>query len=446
MNLQGQRIAILGAGTSGRAAARLALADGAAWVGVFDTADPEKLAEAAMSLEEAGIAHCFGESALLPPRDLNLVVISPGIDVSSSLAQEFLKTGAPLIGEIEFAWRHCDFPVVAITGTNGKTTTTELTAAVVEAGGLRTIAAGNYGHAFSEVMLSGQRFDVVTLEISSFQLETITSFRPKVAVWLNFAPDHLDRYDSLQSYRAAKLRVFEFQKADDHAVVNAAEAPDSGDAEVMSFSAFGASADYDFHEGWIRFREEPILDFASVRLHGKHNAENVMAALAVGSCLGIDPRGVLETVRQYAPPSHRCEPVGEVDGSLYINDSKATNLHALASSLRGQEHPVVLIVGGKEKGLDYGEIRELLPGKVSHAVCLGEISAKIAEAWGDLISCECAESMEQAVGLANRAAASGQSVLLSPGTSSFDMYSGYAERGDAFREAVRALMRAGTSE
>lgn len=439
MNLRGQRIAILGAGASGQAAARLAVADGADWVGVYDSGDPEKLAGVVALLEASGIAHGFGESALSAPDDLNLVVVSPGIDVGWPIAQAFLKSGAPLIGEIEFAWRHCECPVVAITGTNGKTTTTELTAAVLEAGGLRTIAAGNYGHAFSEVILSGQRFDVVTLEISSFQLETITSFRPKVAVWLNFAPDHLDRYDSIQSYRAAKLRVFEFQEADDFAVINAAEPPDSGEAEIVSFSAFGATADFDYREGWIRFRGEPILDFSSVRLHGKHNAENVMAAMAVGICLGIDPRIVLETVRNYAPPSHRCEPVGEVRGSLYINDSKATNLHALASSLRGQEKPVVLIVGGKEKGLDYGEIRELLAGKVSQAVCLGEISGKIARAWEGVVPCACAASMEDAVRLAGNAAAPGQTVLFSPGTSSFDMYSGYAERGDAFRRAVRAL-------
>lgn len=439
MSLHQQRIAILGAGTSGQAAARLAVSGGASWVGVFDSGSAEKLAPVAETLGAEGIAHVFGEAALNPPEQLDLVVVSPGIDVRWPIAQAFVKTGAPLIGEIEFAWQQCDAPVVAITGTNGKTTTTELTAAVLEAGGLRTIAAGNYGHAFSEVVRSGQRYDVVTLEVSSFQLETITTFRPKVSVWMNFAADHLDRYDSIEDYRAAKLRVFENQTDEDFAVVNGAEDLDSLKAEPVTFSAFEGGSDFDYSDGWIRYRQQPLLDFSTVRLHGKHNAENVMAALGTAASLGIDPASVLDTVRNYAPPRHRCEPVGEVNGSLFINDSKATNLHALASSLRGQESPVVLIVGGKEKGLDFSELNELLPGAVSHVLCIGEIANKIATEWGKIIPCATAGSLEEATRLAAAEAFPGQTVLFSPGTSSFDMFSGYVERGDAFRSAVQSL-------
>ncbi|MCB1064644.1 MAG: UDP-N-acetylmuramoyl-L-alanine--D-glutamate ligase [Verrucomicrobiae bacterium] len=436
---QGQRIAILGAGTSGIAAARLAVASGAEWVGVFDSGDVVKLNPTAEMLGSAGIECCFGAAAVEAPTDLDLVVLSPGIDATWPIAEAFAATGAPLIGEIEFAYRHCDCPVVAITGTNGKTTTTELTAAVLEAGNLRTVAAGNYGKAFSEVILSGQRYDVITLEISSFQLETIETFRPKVSVWMNFAPDHLDRYASLDDYRAAKLRIFENQTAEDFSVINAAEPPCELLAKTVTFSGFGTPADFDFCDGWIRFQGAALLDFSTVRLVGKHNAENVMAALAIAHCLGIDPALVLGTVRTYAPPHHRCEPVGEINGHCFINDSKATNLHALASSLRGQESPVVLIAGGKNKGLDYAEMREFLPGAVSHVVCIGEIAGQITDLWGDLLPCEKATNLEEAVRLALAAANPGQTVLFSPGTSSFDMFSGYAERGDAFRDAVQQV-------
>ena len=440
------RIAILGAGTSGIAAARLAAAGGAAWVGVFDSGDPARLSTASEVLEPLGIECHFGDAALEAPEGLDLVVVSPGIDVAWPIAKAFAGTGAPLVGEIEYAFRHCSAPVIGITGTNGKTTTTELTTAVLEAGGLRTVAGGNYGHAFSDIVRSGESYDVVTLEISSFQLETIDRFHPKIAVWMNFAPDHLDRYDSLEAYRAAKLRLFENQGPDDDVIVNAADALEGLAARRTTFSAFGDAADWALEEGWITRGGERVIDYAPVKRHGRHNAENVMAAMAVAAAMNVDVSGdsVLAAVRDYQPPRHRCEPVEEWEGRLFINDSKATNLHALASSLRGQESPVVLIAGGKNKGLDYGEVRDLLPGAVSTAICLGEMAEPIRAAWEATVPCEIASDMEEAVRLAAEASRPGQAVLFSPGTSSFDMYSGYAQRGDAFRDAVRALDTAAT--
>ena len=435
------RIAILGAGTSGIAAARLAAAGGAAWVGVFDSGDPSRLAAAGEELEPMGIECRFGEAALEAPEGLDLVVVSPGIDVTWPIARAFAETGAPLVGEIEYAYRQCSAPVIGITGTNGKTTTTELAAAVLEAGGLRTVAGGNYGHAFSDIVRSREAYDVVTLEISSFQLETIDQFHPRVAVWMNFAPDHLDRYDSLESYRSAKLRIFENQTSDDAVIVNAADSLEGVLGRRTTFSAFGETADWMLEDGWITLRGERLIDYATVKLHGRHNAENVMAALSIGVAMGIDvsANAVLSAVRDYIPPRHRCEPVGEWEGRLFINDSKATNLHALASSLRGQEAPVVLIAGGKNKGLDFGELRDLLPGAVSNAICLGEMAEPIRAVWADTVPCEVASDMGDAVRRAAKVSRLGQSVLFSPGTSSFDMYSGYAERGDAFRDAVRKL-------
>jgi UDP-N-acetylmuramoylalanine--D-glutamate ligase len=439
MSYQGQHIAILGAGTSGLSAARLAVAGGAAWVGVFDSGKPDSLASVMETLRGEGIEARAGEEALRAPSGIDLVVVSPGIDTRWPIARQFAATGAPLIGEIEFAWRHCTCPVVAITGTNGKTTTTELTAALLEAGGLKTVAAGNYGLAFSEVMLRGESYDVITLEVSSFQLETVDTFRPKVSVWMNFAPDHMDRYDAVEDYRQAKLRVFENQTNEDFAVLNAAEIPEGVVAGPVTFSAFGVPADYELAEGWIRHHGESVIDFRSVRLRGRHNAENAMAAMAVAHCLGV-PFGAMEgAVRDYTPPRHRCELVGEIDGSAFVNDSKATNLHALESSLRGQEEPVVLIVGGKNKGLDYSAMLPTLPGAVTHVVCIGEIGGQIAGLWGSTVPCEIAASLDEAVARAAKAAKPGQTVLFSPGTSSFDMFSGYSERGNAFRDAVARL-------
>lgn len=439
MNLNGQRIAILGAGTSGIAAARLAVAGGAAWVGVFDSGDPAKLSGPMETLRAEGIEARAGEAALHAPAGIDLTVVSPGIDERWPIARAFAAESAKFIGEIEFAWLHCTCPVVAITGTNGKTTTTELTAAVLNAAGIKTVASGNYGVAFSEVIRGREHYGAITLEVSSFQLETIDTFRPAVSVWMNFAPDHMDRYDRVEDYLAAKLRVFENQRDDDFAILNAAEIPTGVRARPVTFSAFGTAADYDLADGWIRHRGEPILDFRAARLKGRHNAENVMAAMAVAYCLGATFDAMKETISGYTPPRHRCEPVGEIKGRLFINDSKATNIHALASSLRGQEDPVVLIVGGRNKGLDYTVMRDSLPARVTRVVCMGEIGAHIAGLWGDVVPCEIAGSMDEAVRLAAAAALPGQTVLFSPGTSSFDMFSGYAERGDVFRDAVARL-------
>jgi len=435
----GKRIAVLGAGASGIAAARLAIAGGAAWVGVFDSGDPEKLAAADSTLRDAGAETCFGEAALQPPAALDLVVISPGIDANWPIGRAFSGTGTPLIGEIEFAYERCGKPVVAITGTNGKTTTTELTAAVLNAGGQRSVAAGNVGTAFCDIVRSGEDYDVITLEVSSFQLETITAFRPEVAVWMNFAADHMDRYESIEDYRQAKLRIFENQTAEDFAVINAAEPPGELAARTLGFSAFAAEADFTLKSGRIRFRGEEILDFRLAALHGRHNAENVMAAMAVAHARGISFEAMTETVLAFTAPRHRCEPVGVVKGVTYINDSKATNLHALASALRGQEEPVVLIAGGKDKGLDYGELRDAVAGSVSGVIAIGEMAESICEAWGDRVACETASTLPAAVELAAGQAKPGQVVLFAPGTSSFDMFSSYGERGDAFRDAVQQL-------
>jgi len=444
LQLTDHRIAVLGAGTSGLAAGRLALARGAN-VTVYDSAAPEKLTAAAARLEAAGLHFVFGEAAQkAPPKgSFDTVVVSPGIDLGSDMARAFSTCGAAMIGEVELAWR-CDpeTPVVAITGTNGKTTTTEMVACLLNGAGIRSVASGNYGRAYTDVVNSDERYDAIVLELSSFQLETVDQFHPKVALWLNFAPDHMDRYLTVEDYRQAKLRIFENLDEEDLVVLNAAEIPEvATGARRVTFSAFDEdlerSADWSLRDGIIHHSGESVLDYTATQLQGRHNAENLMAAMAAAVEIGAPVDGMATSIAGYVSPAHRCELVGEIDGVSFVNDSKATNLHALRSSLRGQERPVVLIAGGKNKGLDYTEVSDILAKSVSHVVAIGEMADSIVAAWGGLIPSQRAGSVAEAVSLAAAAAERGQTVLFSPGTSSFDMFPGYEARGEAFRESVQ---------
>lgn len=438
MDDKGKKIAVLGGGASGIAAARLALAGGAL-VWVFDSADADGLSGARSELEASGIEMRCGQDALDVPDGIDLIVVSPGIDRAVPLAQTFLKTGAKMIGEIEFAFQRDKRPVVAITGTNGKTTSTELLAHLLNGSGRRAVAAGNYGKPYSEVAMEPDAWDVVALEVSSFQLEEIDTFRPDVSVWMNFAPDHMDRYQALDDYRRAKMRIFENQTADDVAIVNAIDPPEGIRARQIRFSAFSGKADYTYEAGGIYYHNELLVDFSSTKLHGRHNVENVMAALGAAMAMGTPFGAMEEALCQYEPPPHRYEKVGEINGVCYINDSKATNLHALESSLRGQDGRVVLIAGGKNKGLDYSGISGLVADKVSEVVAIGEMADAIVSSWQGRVSCRKAESLEQAVNIAAQLASKGQTVLFSPGTSSFDMFSGYVERGELFRGIVNEI-------
>jgi UDP-N-acetylmuramoylalanine--D-glutamate ligase len=329
--------------------------------------------------------------------------------------------------------------VVAITGTNGKTTTTELLAQMLNACGQRTIACGNIGKPLSEVAREGRDLDVLTVEVSSFQLETITSFRPSISVWLNFAPDHLDRYRSLGEYRAAKLRVFDYQTAEDMAVINAAESLPPIKARTVTFSAYADQADFRLADGAIVYRDEPVLRLAETKLRGSHNIENLMATLAVGLARGLSFAQMVPPLCAYEPRPHRLEFVRELDGVGYINDSKATNLDAVEKALLAQAKPVVLIAGGKDKGFEYDTLQELVRQKVRTTILIGEMAERICRDWSGVVPCEIAVSIADAVERAHAVARPGEVVLFSPGTSSFDMFKSYADRGDQFRALVHAL-------
>jgi UDP-N-acetylmuramoylalanine--D-glutamate ligase len=280
---------------------------------------------------------------------------------------------------------------------------------------------------------------VLTVEVSSFQLETIKTFHPSIALWLNFAPDHLDRYRSVGEYRAAKLRLFENQTADDVAIINANEELPELRARKISFSAYSNRGDFRLSEGAILFQNQPVLRMNQTKLRGAHNIENLMATLAAGHARGVSFEQMVPPLSAYEPQPHRCEFVRQINGVDYINDSKATNLDALEKALQAQSKPVVLLAGGKDKGFTYESLRALVKEKVRATVLIGEMAKQIARDWDGAAKSELATSLADAVERARAIAQAGEVVLFSPGTSSFDMFKSYADRGDQFRALVQAL-------
>ena len=439
MRYKNQNAAVLGAGLSGTAAALLLRAEGAQ-VTVLDNAEEKNLLKSTIeNLRAHGIRVICGPDADEDLSTYELVVLSPGIDPASPLARNFSSRKIDMMGELELGWRSCGLPVIAVTGTNGKTTTTELLAQMLNACGQRTIACGNIGKPLSEVAREKKQFDVLTVEVSSFQLETIKTFRPSIALWLNFAPDHLDRYRSVAEYRAAKLRIFENQTADDVAIVNAAESLPKIQPRKITFSAYADRADFRLAEGSIIYQNKPVLRLAETKLRGSHNIENLMATLAVGMARGLSFEEMVPSLSAYEPRPHRCEFVRQISGVDYVNDSKATNLDAVEKALLAQSKPVILIAGGKDKGFTFDPLRPLVKEKVRSTILIGEMAESIAHAWSGAVKSEIASSLADAVERAHAIAGPGEVVLFSPGTSSFDMFKSYADRGDQFRALVQAL-------
>ncbi len=435
MNLSGKHVAILGAGRSGRAAAALALREGAT-VSAWDAAGPE----AFMGMPEGVMIHPNATEEQGGRVFSDILVVSPGIDTYGPYVAAFSNKAGEVIGEVELAARFYQGKIVGITGTNGKTTTTELIERILSHASLGGTACGNYGTPFAEVVLQTSPPAVVSLELSSFQLETIRTLHPVVAVWLNFAPDHMDRYPTIGAYRAAKLRIFENQTAEDTAVVRTGENLPVMAADVVTFSTTDESADWFSNGLTIIHAGETLLHMdRDTSLRGLHNAENTMAALAACAALGVPTPMMREALHGYAPPPHRCELIRTLDGVEYLNDSKATNLHALESALRSQTRPVVLIAGGKEKGLDYSTVVPLLREKALAAVTFGQIARPLADLFSGAVSCQSVSTLSDAVATARSLAPRGSTILLSPGTSSFDQFTGYEQRGNAFRDLVHQL-------
>ncbi|HUB66742.1 MAG TPA: UDP-N-acetylmuramoyl-L-alanine--D-glutamate ligase [Candidatus Methylacidiphilales bacterium] len=435
MDVNGKRVVVLGLGISGMEAAKF-LRDKGAQVTVRDNADNAAVSRRAEELRGRGIEVETGRQ-VQTTAGFDFGVLSPGINPNVPLAQTLRQAGLPLFGELEMAYRFCECPIVAVTGTNGKTTTTELAARVFAAAGKRTMASGNIGTALSAAVRESHDLDVMVVEVSSFQLEQIVDFRPRISIHLNLTPDHLDRYKTMEEYETAKWQIFRNQTADDYAIVNANLRLPAMSAQKVTISSAGLPADYQLSGGWLMARGEPVLEQKLTSLAGPHNAENMLAVLAAADLYGISRSVAIEAICSYRPLPHRCERVGEIDGVTFINDSKATNIDALEKALLSMTRPVVLLAGGKDKGLDFTGLRFLLREKVKAAVLIGQMTEKLTAAWSSAVPCHPATTLAAAVAQARALAVSGDVVLFSPGCSSYDMFKDFEDRGNQFRALVQ---------
>ncbi len=452
--LPGRRALVAGAARSGVAAARL-LARHGADVRVCDRRSAQDLPPSALALAGEGIDCAWGrdDAALLDGRDV--LVWSPGIPVDHALAEAARAKGIPVIGELELGFLAAHAPLVCVTGTNGKSTTTDLVGTLIRAAGREVEVCGNIGRAICEVAETVSPAGLLVVEVSSFQLETVQKLRPAIGLWLNLTPDHLDRHGSMEMYGAMKRRLFERQEETDWAVWNADDAEVSrrmtGLASgALTFSARGAVDEGAFHEdgdlvlAWRGGRER-LMPRADVRLPGPHNLANALAALAGTLPLEISPGTLREVLRGYAGLEHRLEPAGEAGGVRFVNDSKATNVSSLEVALQSFERPVVLIAGGRDKGQDFSPLAELVRRSTKHLVLIGEGADAMARAWTG-VPADRAASMAEAVDKAWTAAGPEGVVLLSPACASFDMFKDYEDRGRRFKDEVARLASAKSAE
>jgi UDP-N-acetylmuramoylalanine--D-glutamate ligase len=449
-----KNVLVIGLGLSGLSACRL-LRSRQAMVTAIDGAKNSALETEANQLRTLGVKVELGAAA--PPGGrFDLVVVSPGVPHNSGLLRGIVPGPVPVIGEFELGFQQSLCLNISISGTNGKTTTTELIERVLTHGQRKTIAAGNIGRPLCDVVDQTKDLDFLTLEVSSFQLEATQFFRPAVAVLLNITPDHLDRYASMADYVRAKARLFLNQQSFDWAIVQSEALAQIRSlnlpvpAKVITFSANNRRADIYLDRDLLISRmpdwSGPLLDMAACQLRGPHNAENIMAVLAVGRVLRLPLEQTVEALRAYSPAPHRCERVAEVNGILFVNDSKATNVDAVEKALLSMptgttgEPNVLIIAGGKDKGLEYHDIGPLLARRVKHAFLLGETREKIRAAWSLFTPCTLVDSLLEAVSKASESAISGDVVLLSPACSSFDMFQNYQHRGEVFRQAVEQMI------
>ena len=450
MDLHRKRVLVVGLARTGTAAARFLHGRGAI-VRATDQAEESRLGPAVAELRAMGIALELGGHDEESFARAEMIVLSPGVAHTLPALQAARNRGIPVIGETELAARFIRQPIVAVTGTNGKTTTTELVGAMLAASGRRVFVGGNIGRPLIGYVDAGMHAEIVVAEVSSFQLDTIESFRPAVGVLLNITPDHLDRHASFADYAAAKMRLFENQDARDIAVLNAGDPVIAARVEtIRSRKLFFAAAEAGHAAGLdgrrlilrLPDREAVGLDLTRFRLRGAHNAENAAAAALAALAAGARPTGIQAALDAFRPAAHRLETIATVNGVEYVNDSKATNVDAVRRGLECFQSPVVLIMGGVDKGGDFSLLKDTVRRHGRGLVLLGDSRDALRAALGALVPTREAASMREAVQTAQAMAAAGDAVLLAPGCASFDRYANYQERGDDFRRAVTALMPA----
>lgn len=447
-SVRGKRVTVAGAARSGVAAAELLVGRGAKVTlsdrrETFDEED--RLRTSGVELELGG--HREGTFT-----GADLVVTSPGVPLRQPVIEAARAAGVPVIGELELASRWLRGRIVAITGTKGKSTTTTLTGRMLEAGGHRVLVGGNIGLALSAQVEESTEDTIHVVEVSSFQLESIVTFRPWIAVLLNVSPDHLDRYASVEEYAAAKRRIFENQSADDWAVLNADDAAAMEMSTGLRAKPLRFSMRPDLAAGVlvggdriVRRRDtgdEPLVPLASIRLLGPHLVADVLAAAAVASLAGVDSAAMTRAVAGFSGLEHTLELAGEVGGVRFVNDSKATNIEAARRAIESFGDGLVVIMGGRFKGGRFGDLREALEHRHATVVAIGEATPLIMDAFDGVLPVHAASDMSAAVRTAFASAAPGRTVVLAPACASFDMFEDYAERGRVFKQEVSRLQEA----
>ncbi len=447
MELNGKRVLVVGLGKSGVASALFMKAHGAR-VTVSDTKSGDDLRNEIPVLLDHGITVETGGHGDRTFRGQDLIVVSPGVPVDAPKLVQARALGEPVIGEIELAAQFLPGPIVAITGSNGKTTTTTLTGEIMTAAGFPARVGGNIGTPAISLAERATPETVIVLEISSFQLETIQTFRPKVAVVLNVTPDHLDRHRTFEIYTDAKARIFENQQGSDFAVLNADDPTCVAMASRTKAQVFWFSRQKEVAQGaWVRdgkvvFRrgdaQREVLLVSEIPLKGAHNLENVLAAVCASVLGGCSAEEVRKTVQNFKAVEHRLEYVATIRGVDYYNDSKATNVDATIKALESFPSNIHLILGGKDKGSDYTVLNDLLRQRVKRVYTIGAAAAKIeSQIKGPEVVH--AETLENAIRKANAVAVQGDVVLLAPACASFDQFKSYEHRGKVFKEIVRLL-------
>jgi UDP-N-acetylmuramoylalanine--D-glutamate ligase len=450
-DIRNRKVTVLGAARSGLAAAKLLKSQGA-HVLVSDKESAEKLKVALPGLESAGIPFEVGGHTDRV-YDCSLMVISPGVPSNAPVVVEAQKRGINVVSEMELASWFCRAPILAVTGSNGKTTTTTLLGRIFERAERKCVVAGNIGTAFSDVVLNLDQESIAIVEVSSFQLDHIQSFHPKTAVILNITPDHLDRYGkSFENYTASKCRVFENQTTEDFLVYSFDDPVTSLEVRkhasqhvrVLPFTAKMRLDDGVYvDKGRMVISEsgrlEEIVDVKDISIKGLHNLYNSMAAALTARIMGVVKEPIHETLKTFEGVEHRLEFVRELNGVKYVNDSKATNVDSVWYALQSFDEPLIVLMGGRDKGNDYSRLNDLIREHVKAIIAIGESAGKVTEAFQNIMTVERAESMDAAVKKASGLAAGGDVVLLSPACTSFDWFENFEHRGRVFKEIVWKL-------
>jgi len=453
-DLDGKRVLVVGLARTGLVSALFSAAYGAKVTATDERPIPE-VAEAAEKLRVAGVKLELGGFVPQTFLEQDLIVVSPGVPAKIEPLENARAKGIPVWSEIELAWRFLRGKLVAITGSNGKTTTTSLVAHILKTSNVPTLIGGNIGTPLLALVETSVDASVTVAEISSFQLETIDSFRPEIGVLLNLTPDHLDRHITFEEYAGAKMRMFENQLEKDIALLNADDPEVTkrmpAKPKIFWFSRQKRVATGAFlRDDQIIFRHEgsevELARLADIQLRGQHNVENVLASCAAAYLAGAVPAAIAAGVKSFRGVEHRLEFVAELSGVQYYNDSKATNVDAAVKAVEAFPGPLVVILGGRDKGGPYAPLRELLHERARLALLIGESAEKIAADLGDAVAFENAGTLQQALHIAARHVQPGDTVLLAPACSSFDQFENYEHRGRAFKELVAQMHSATATE